>query len=338
MERYYAPGCANEPKPPKPDRALEARRESELCGAELAMELRHSSRVGFALFAMLVISSALQIGAALLMRDYAPSLLERGWVFWAVSLLPSYAIGMPICYFLLRPLPSLAPEKRAAESGAWLRYFAIAMFLLYAGNLLGLFLNTALGNLLGRDMTNPVAELIEGSGMWASAIVTVLIAPPLEELIFRKLLMDRLLRYGERTAVLASALLFGLYHGNFSQFFYAALIGGFLAYLYAKTGRLRLTVLLHMGINLVGGVIGPLVAALSESGSAFADPVLTLYGLSLCGAFVAGLVLFIRLVRAASFAEGSVALPRGSRVPFAAPGMLALYLACGALFVLNTVL
>ena len=76
----------------------------------------------------------------------------------------------------------------------------------------------------------------------------------MEEIFYRKLVIDRLRRYGELFAVIASGILFGLIHGNFSQFFYAAMIGIVFGIVYLRTGRIRYTIGLHMAINLVGGV------------------------------------------------------------------------------------
>ena len=77
-----------------------------------------------------------------------------------------------------------------------------------------------------------------------------------EELLFRKLLTERIVKYGELPAVLASGLFFGLFHGNLNQFSYAFLIGLFLGFIYVKTGKLRYTIGLHMAINFIGSSLG----------------------------------------------------------------------------------
>lgn len=78
-----------------------------------------------------------------------------------------------------------------------------------------------------------------------------LIAPAAEELLFRRLLLRRLRPYGERFALVASALCFGLFHGNLNQFFYAFLLGLVLAELALSTGCLWQAVLLHALVNLL---------------------------------------------------------------------------------------
>ena len=52
-----------------------------------------------------------------------------------------------------------------------------------------------------------------------------------------------------------SGLLFGLFHGNFYQFFYTFMLGVLLAYLYVRSGKIHLCMMMHALVNLVGGVL-----------------------------------------------------------------------------------
>lgn len=58
------------------------------------------------------------------------------------------------------------------------------------------------------------------------ALISI-IGPIFEEILFRKILIDKTIKYGARISIIISALLFGLFHGNVNQFFYAFLMGGF---------------------------------------------------------------------------------------------------------------
>ena len=71
----------------------------------------------------------------------------------------------------------------------------------------------------------------------------------MEELLFRGMILKRARRFGDRTAVAFTAVLFGLMHGNLLQFFYAASIGLILGYVAVRTSSIRYTVLMHMAIN-----------------------------------------------------------------------------------------
>ena len=165
----------------------------------------------------------------------------------------------------------------------------------------------------------------------------VILAPLIEEFIFRKTLIDRMRPYGEKLAVVTSAMMFGLFHGNLSQMFYAFSLGLVFGYVYLRTGKLRYTVGLHMLINLFGGVVsvelykwassglGALEklgnldpSALMESGSvpdlsAALTPgviALGLYSAVLMSCAVAGLVLLIVRSRRVRFEPVPLELPR----------------------------
>jgi membrane protease YdiL (CAAX protease family) len=106
---------------------------------------------------------------------------------------------------------------------------------------------------------NPVAVAIDSTPWWLNLITTVILAPILEEILFRKVVCDRLAAIGEGFAVILSAAFFGLFHGNFYQLFYSFLIGAFLAFIYIKTGDIRYTIAYHIGINFFSGFVAPMI-------------------------------------------------------------------------------
>lgn len=74
----------------------------------------------------------------------------------------------------------------------------------------------------------------------------VILAPIMEELIFRGVLFSYLLKYApQRQAVLFSSLLFGLTHGSPDQMVSATLGGIFLAYTCIKSNALVVPILFH---------------------------------------------------------------------------------------------
>ena len=94
-------------------------------------------------------------------------------------------------------------------------------------------------------------SLIIGSDTFIR-IVTVGILPAIfEELLFRKFLIDRTLRHGEFISCAMSGIMFGLWHGNFQQFFFAFFLGILFAFVYIRTGRIIYTMILHASLNLV---------------------------------------------------------------------------------------
>ena len=137
---------------------------------------------------------------------------------------------------------------------AWLALLTITFAVTYIGNYIGIAVNAIISMITGKPVENQLQTLTEQTPFWANLLFVGILAPILEEIFYRKLVIDRLRRYGDLVAILVSGLLFGLLHGNFSQFFYACMAGFLFGYVYLYTGKLRYTIALHMTVNLVGGV------------------------------------------------------------------------------------
>lgn len=93
-------------------------------------------------------------------------------------------------------------------------------------------------------------ELSSQNGVLAF-ITIVVAAPVLEELIFRGIILDGLLKkYSPLKSIVVSSLLFGLVHLNPWQFITATLIGFFSGWVYYRTQKLTLSIIIHMANNL----------------------------------------------------------------------------------------
>lgn len=86
-------------------------------------------------------------------------------------------------------------------------------------------------------------------------IMLTVIAPVFEEFIFRGAVLHFLQPYGNGIAIFVSALAFGIYHGNFRQFFYATVLGIALGYVTVATKSLFCSTLLHAMFNSISGII-----------------------------------------------------------------------------------
>lgn len=94
-----------------------------------------------------------------------------------------------------------------------------------------------------------------GTGVWA-ILSTVVCAPILEEILFRGLILESVReRLGVAWAIVLSALLFGLVHGNLMQGINAFVIGLILGYVYVKTRSLTATIIIHAFNNAIGYVV-----------------------------------------------------------------------------------
>lgn len=119
---------------------------------------------------------------------------------------------------------------------------------LAVNNALGLLANVLeLGlNTIGFTAADALEDLeILNQSAPSMIIYTCIIAPVFEEFLYRGAVLRSFEKYGRRFAIIVSAMLFGLMHGNFYQIFMAAGIGIILGYL-ATEYSIKLTIILHM--------------------------------------------------------------------------------------------
>lgn len=289
--------------------------------AERALRLRghreRFSRLGWALAAQMAAMLAVQTALLLAAQALAPALAGSGVFLWLVSVLSAYGAGVPAAWLVLRGTEEAPPQPGAPLGpGRFFRSYLAGLGLMYLVNLATLALMGLVGLLRGQTVENPVDNMADYP-LALNLLLGCVIAPVCEEYLFRGLLLNRLRPYGERFAVWASALCFGLFHGNFSQFFYACAIGVLFAGVVLKTGRLRQAMLLHALINFVGTGLIPLLSGLGEAG----DWLLTL--LVLAAMFV-GLAFLPAMRREFSPAPGWKGLTAGEawKCFLVNPGML----------------
>lgn len=210
--------------------------------------------IGLGISSIFLVAYFAQVVAVPILRSAVPAWFDSEWFLWAVRLVPMYLISMPLSLLIFRFAPASAPEKKRLPLPVWLGVLAICFGLTYAGNFLGNIVNTVLEWLTGGSSTGDLEEVTSGSPFLSNLLFCGILAPLMEEIFFRKVVIDRLRRFGDLPAVLLSGIAFGLIHGNLSQFFYAAAIGAVLGYVYLRTGNLLYTIGLHMSVNLIGGV------------------------------------------------------------------------------------
>ncbi len=234
-----------------PDRGIPARRSDYAPDRKQARAA--CSRIGVGLFGMLVLSTMLQ--------QYLMKLLPllRIDAVWASLLLylPLCLIGVPFFLLAVNEMPAQPPARKAAGWKRILLLFSACIFLMYTGSMLGIGAQSALDPLRSLLPHFGASEASLSLSMPVQTLLAITAAPLIEEFVFRRCVIDRLLPYGEKPALITSALLFGLFHSSIQQVFYAVLLGFAFGYIYLKTGRLRYSIVLHCIINFMGSVITP---------------------------------------------------------------------------------
>ena len=296
---------------------------------------KHFSRMGLMFFLGTIAIYAVQYVVTWIVQSLRPEWLTDINIAMALSMISMYLVGMPILILLVKLVPAEKLEKRPMKAGHFILAVIMTFAIMYVSNIIGNIFTAIISFLKGGAVENVAMDLISGLDLFWVFVYTVICAPIMEEYIFRKLIVDRTVRYGQGVAVLLSGFMFGLFHGNLNQFAYAFTLGMFLAFLYVKTGKLKLTIAIHMIVNFMGGVVSSLImqlldleeylrVAASGDFAAMTEYVMenSLGILLLFGFFVfvvamviaGGIMLIVFLVkRRFTFAPGEVTIPKGKR-------------------------
>ncbi|HWK58982.1 MAG TPA: type II CAAX endopeptidase family protein [Parapedobacter sp.] len=205
-------------------------------------------------------------------RTYYPS-IRQSWgivgiiilstlVFSPVNLVLNKAIGKEISflvyYLLAMGVPfGIAHFIRNKRTGVNNYNFSLSSM-----KVMGLVLLATIG--LQTGITSPIVNLIpmpefvqkiflefaDQKGIY-SFLAIVIAAPIIEELIFRGIILEGLLqRYSPVKSIILSSILFGIVHLNPWQFVSALVIGLLSGWVYYRTRKLSLSILIHLVNNL----------------------------------------------------------------------------------------
>lgn len=221
-------------------------------------------RLGLVMMVVFLARSAVSVLMSLLYpvigyNEFSPFVQEL--VSLGFSVLFLYVVPMVSAAFLLgHPLKN-SPNKVYSKP----MYFGRAMAMLPAGyglamvvRLISLGIMTLIANCTGGEPSNIVGDSIVSPDVPTALLKffqLAVIAPVLEELLMRGMIMESLRPYGNGFAIFLSALLFGLMHANFEQFFYATALGIFLGYIAISTKSIVTTTIMHAIFNSITGVL-----------------------------------------------------------------------------------
>ncbi len=304
------------------------------------------------IMAAYILTTAFVHGMSFFFKDAYAKLFSTTLGIYLFNAVIMYLICLPIFYLLVRKMETRKLWKRKFSIKEFIEILAISQVLMSIGNYIGLFFNNIVGALLGKEITNTTSVLIESSSVWTMIIFSVILAPIAEEILMRKLLIDRLSKYGSGFALVVSSVAFGLFHGNFYQFFYAAFLGFVLGYLYIR-GGLKYSIFLHMIINFIGSVLSSLfidainVIATTENIDAVpysAFFTVVFYSFIIVALLIYGVFLIFRKLKRDEFSfkslrDARLTIPKKSvaKSVFANVGMI-LFLIISALSMIDSIL
>lgn len=123
-------------------------------------------------------------------------------------------------------------------------------------------------------------------GFALTLISTVVVPALVEEFAMRGIVLGLLRKFGDSFAVITSAILFGLLHGNFQQMPFAFLVGLILGFIVVKTDSLIIAIAVHGANNLVSVVFDYLELSVATENMLYIMYLLLCLLLGIAGVFL----------------------------------------------------
>lgn len=303
-----------------------------LNGENLNQDEKFFSKIGINYLIYAISALIIQIIAVNILGATNSILLNDFNVITILSAISNYVLPFPILFYLMKKIDAQTLEKQNLNLKTFLLYLSITFTLMWIGNIIGLAITSALGIIFQTEITNPVETLINSSDIWLNLILISVAGPIFEEIFFRKLLIDRTIKYGARVSIILSAVIFGFFHGNISQFFYAFLLGGFFAYVYIRTGKIIYTMILHIIVNLMGSVVSLFVVQsaqtfISNTYTSIDIVIVLIYVLIILSALLVGVIGLSRFKKAKfNGCKTQICLKNPIKTILLNPGMILLIL------------
>ena len=154
-----------------------------------------------------------------------------------------WILSFPIIYYFVKTYKKYEYFKTNKKLNAkdFSVYFALAFWI---GNFFS-FLIVLMSSHKGRT---PVVAIYEP--LYTDIIMTVFVAPVLEEIVFRGVIMNNLKKYGIKTAIIINSIFFALSHYNTDMIisaFFTGIIFSYVAYKYS----IKYSILIHFFINAI---------------------------------------------------------------------------------------
>lgn len=168
--------------------------------------------------------------------------------YWSIF---SFSIGLIIILLLMKPDLTENMHRNASSLRGIIMWSIIGIFMAYFSQIIASLIEIRVLNITpGSENTATIMDFARAVPIFV--IIPMLIAPILEELIFRKIIFGSLYkRTNFFIAATISALIFGFIHGEPTHILIYASMGYVFAFLYVKTKRIIVPIIAHAGMNSI---------------------------------------------------------------------------------------
>ncbi|OOE08285.1 CPBP family intramembrane glutamic endopeptidase [Fictibacillus arsenicus] len=154
-----------------------------------------------------------------------------------------------ILYMLIPEMKSRHRDAERVSKGSAVMWSIIGIFMAYAAQIIASLIEIKVfGIQPGSENTEMLVEIVKDVQYFM--IVTAIVGPILEEIIFRKIIFGSLhKRFNFFISALISSLIFAAVHADFTHLLIYTAMGFTFAYLYVRTKRLIVPIAAHVAMN-----------------------------------------------------------------------------------------
>lgn len=248
-----------------------------------------------------------------------------------MSAVSYYVVGFPMFALCMNTIDGKGKQEKSSLSlVSFVKFFLVSFALMLLTNLINIGFYGLFQLVTGHEMKSNLDGTITGLS-FVMVLTTVVLAPVFEELTFRYLALNKLRKFGDKTAILVTAVLFGMFHMNFEQAIYAFAIGLVFGYVACRTGRVIYTIILHAMVNFCGGVLPLLV---ENSNKAIVN---IMYYVIIFVLILAGVVILLWDFKKIKLNRGDIVVEKPVKSFFTSPGMLVFVIGCTVFMLLSFV-
>ena len=266
------------------------------------------AKIGLSILICMAVVNIVQSIYFMVVTVVDPALVQKPWINYLAIAISFYFIGFPIFYSMVKKLPDgEVQEVKSLSVGRIISLFFMSYAMVYILNLVTSLFLMLVGVLRGSEVINPIANVV-GNSTWIWNLIFVgILSPIVEEMMFRGVMLNKMRPYGDKVAIVTTTILFGLFHANFSQFFYAVALGMIFAYVTLKTGTIKYSIILHIMVNIVGSVIMPAIV-----GDGSNVVLLGIASIVLIIVSIIGIILLVKNRKNISLSNGEIQLEKGT--------------------------
>ena len=287
------------------------------------------NRLGWYLCILEAIMVYIQVIVMVPLAVLKPKWIETSEFQMIITIVSYYMVAFPLFILCVNTIEGTSkPDKQKLSVTQFFGLFLITYAVMNVTNFVNIGFAAMFEAITGRTLEGNLDSVFTEPSI-LMLVVTVILAPIVEELTFRYFIFNKIRRYGDKAAIITTAVLFGLFHMNFEQFIYATAIGLVFGYIVSKTGRVRYTIMLHMLVNFFGGVGSLYIEKLD-------NVMVTLIYTIFCYLMIlVGMILFFTKIKSVKLEAGTERVPRPVATAIGNPGMLVFGITCIVLMVVT---